>query len=343
MSFQSNWIRIFCFLFAFIFLCGFQLKREENGSLTLIENTCEQAKKTLTDFSDWKKTSDGSVGCDPGAFNYQSNGNRCAVDSTKCLPEHVQKYQGVNPEVAGPNCWNLALVMSKILPNHRYTNEKEFLYYMRPPLCRALKNGEERKPGDVGAMWDANSGNFKDQTHGFVYINQNVVYSKNGLLPMNAYSVQSLTRMSEIFGVETESKCFSNQRNDNCEIGTSFFRCQSMNEYLAKSKNIPTELKEAFHESEKFDDCFEKFEMSGAPLTNEATQNIRQTGAALAQYLQEQRDKSPQPKANSEEEFMLGALQVRLGSLYDQLDNLGDYPNEKNEVEKLRDLISKTK
>jgi len=343
MSFQSIWVRIVSLFFAILFLSGFQLKREEGGSLTLTENTCEQAKKTITDFSVWKKTSDGSEGCDPAILNYQSNGNKCVVDSTKCLPEHVQKYQGVNPEVAGPNCWNLALVMSKILPNHRYTNEKEFIYYMRPPLCRALKNGEERRPGDVGAMWDKSSGNYKDQTHGFVYINENIVYSKNGLLPMNAYSVQSLAGMSEIFGVSTKSKCFSNQLNESCDLGTNFYRCESMNEYLNKSKKIPAELKEAFRESEKFDNCLEKYLLSETPLTNQANQNIRQTATALTKYLEEQRNKSPQAKPNSEEEFMLGALQVRLGSLHDQLNNLGLYPQEERELEKLRELISETK
>jgi len=299
------------------FLLGFQLNREPSGRLTLVEKNCEQVRSTIQDFSDWKKTSDGQTRCDPNTLPLGQDGGRCWADATNCLPEHVQKYQGLTANEGGPNCFNMSLVMSKILPNHRYSSEEEFAYYMRPPLCRSLKAGEARKPGDVGAIR-----NQEGVEHAFIYINERVAYTKNSGADLYPYTLQPVQAMRQIFAG-----------------GTTFFRCQTMKEYLKNNPNTSAELKNIYRGANQFDRCLEHSAFTGEALTNEALKNLRQTGEALAFYLEEQRKKMPQPKENSEEEFLLGALQVRLVSFAEQLKIFSGYQNDEAELRRLAERL----
>ena len=300
-------------------MSGFKIQRNSSERLILTEDSCEKALKITTDFSNWKKSSDGINGCEPKGLRYKPNSRSCSVDVTDCLPEHVQKYQGLTPEIAGPNCWNTALVMAKMLPNHRYTSESEFSYYMRPPLCRALKNNEARRAGDIGTVRKIENGQLEDE-HAFVYVNSQTTFSKNGWDEKFPYQFQSFKAMSKEYGVSNRSECSANRDNPNCVVSTAYFRCQSMDEYLSQHAKIPSELLEMFHKADNFDASVETFVMKKSDLNSEVIQNLKKTGAVLVKYMKDQQKKIPKPPANSEEAFMLGALQARLHSVAEQLD-----------------------
>jgi hypothetical protein len=178
----------------------------KNDRLFLKTNTCSEGAAVVGDLDLWLKTSTPKK-C---ITTYQQN-QFCEHDITECVPEHVKRYQGVHASLRGPNCWNLALVMSQILPNLRYSDPEEISFYMQPPLCNSVPSGEKRSPGDIGLIRNVDSEKIgfgpKGEVHGFIYINNDLVYSKNGLGKENPYAIQSAEKMYSEYPLTLNSEC----------------------------------------------------------------------------------------------------------------------------------------
>ncbi len=270
--------------------------------------------------------------------------NFFSLDISDCVPKHVLKYQGSKPEIAGPNCWNLALVMKNILPALRYSSAEEMSFYTRPPLCRQLSPNEARKAGDLGAIRSI----FKDQvgeTHGFIYISEDTVYSKNGS-DENAgpYELQSFNDMLKLYEVPKEAECRENAVDLKCSSALSFFRCISMEQYLKENPFHLLELNLALSNISHFEECLQTQIFNHRPLSELSQSLISNTANALTIFL-----KSELAKASStdlqkpENAFLLGSLQLRLQAISEQLyqmneDDLNQELEEKNT--QLSELIS---
>ncbi len=248
----------------------------------------------------------------------------CSFDITNCVPDHVVKFHGATPEISGPNCWNLALVMSDILPALRYSTPEEMAFYMRPPLCRSLKNGEPRIPGDIGAIRSVGTGDSLE-SHGFIYVSEKIAYSKNGFLRRSPYALQPLENVYNQYKVPRISDCRANELNTSveCDNSVSYFRCISMDQYLDEHPKIPSELKRSLNELSNFETCLQARVLSGTTLSEIAQNNIINVAAGLATYLDQESKKQSQP-ADEQRKFLLGALQLRLKAILDQLEISGD-------------------
>ena len=134
---------IFGVVFLFLMQAqAFEISKQ-SGKL-ILSGACEERKSIYHSLLPWRTNAKSGQMCEPPPVAGESGGS-CNLDITDCVPEHVVKYHGATPEVDGPNCWNLSLVMSKILPAMRYSTPEEMNFYMRPPLCRALKDGEKKE------------------------------------------------------------------------------------------------------------------------------------------------------------------------------------------------------
>lgn len=192
-------------------------------------DSCSVIKEQISKLSEWSEWSGRGACAQAKGEPWYKFSSDCQADVTTCLPEHVKKYHGVHPDLSGPNCWNLSLVMSDLLPHLRYSSPQEMNFFMAPPLCRSLSNGEERRPGDVGAIRTGRG----EEVHGFIYVSDEMSYSKNGFSNQSPYELQTLDNVYEVYGIENaDPKCLDNQMDSSCSMGVDFFRCSSMKEYL---------------------------------------------------------------------------------------------------------------
>ncbi len=254
-----------------------------------------------------------------------TSGPQCKFDITDCVPDQVVKYHGANPKTDGPNCANLALVMSKILPSLRYSTPEEMSFYMRPPLCRQVKDGEQKEPGDIGAIREILDGDISE-SHSFVYISDQIAYSKNGSEKTTPYQLQSLNKIFSSYQVPARAECRKNEIMDasaSCGQAVAYFRCQSMEEYLSKTKNIPEKIRTAFNNLDSFENCLQTSEFNGKGLSKKALTNIQDTGKALLAYMEKAKSTGELSKLSKDERsFIIGSLQLRLQSIAEQMDSM---------------------
>jgi hypothetical protein len=304
--------------------------KKENGRIIITDFSCSKVEKVVRDLETWTKNSDENKSCPINKKAPNSSFFKCSYDITDCIPNHVVKYQGINPEMGGPNCWNLALVMSDILPALRFSPPKEMTFYMQSPLCRSLKNGEERIPGDIGAIRNIGP-NGLEEVHGFIYISDDIAYSKNGANKKTPYALQPLNTVYETYNVPDLAECKQNRTfpGEKCAQAMSFYRCMSMEEYLKKNPEVSIELQKGIKDLNNFESCLELHTISNAPLSKNIKNTLEDTMTVLGEYIKQEaaeRKMINDPKYR----FLLGSIKVRIDSIASQL-----YSENKDDLEYL--------
>ncbi|MFZ4714820.1 MAG: hypothetical protein ACOYL6_13970 [Bacteriovoracaceae bacterium] len=158
------------------------------------------------------------------------------LDITDLVPNFVKEHQSVCPKNSGPNCWNGALVGSKILDNLRYTTPEEMNFWMTSPLCHEVDTSKEPlKPGDVIAVRN----NPSSEVHGFIHISENLVFSKNGFYKGSPYSFQSPENVFNVYQVKPECRVAFHQPppEKDCPLYANYFRCESFDNFEKKQKS----------------------------------------------------------------------------------------------------------
>jgi hypothetical protein len=288
--------------------------------LFLRDQRCDKVSEITRTLAAWTKKDFGLNECPIERISPAQSADSCEFEITNCLPPHVVKYQGVNPEVAGPNCWNLALVFREILPGLRNSPAEEIAFFMGPPLCRILKDDEDRKAGDIGLIRrptkNTIAGNYsgKHEEHAFIYISEKIVYSKNGSEKTAPFSLQSLASILDFYGVPKENVCRSNEWNpdSDCQKTTAYFRCQSMADYLRSDKAVSPSITQALEKFDRFEKCLGDQVFAGAtPISAIATSGVLQSVQALAKVLGAEKKKM-EGRTDEASAFVLGSLQMRL-------------------------------
>lgn len=288
------------------------------------DSSCELVKKHVSILASWTKKINAKSTCDQTKIKIVKKDGSCEAKVSDCLPPHVLQYQGVNPATSGPNCWNLSLVMKNILPGLRYSSPNEMAYYMRPPLCRALKNGEKKEVGDVGAIRGVYEG-MKEESHGFIYLSEDLSYSKNGFSKTSPYEVQSTEKVLSIYGVPTDLKCRANELDTRSDCGSavSYFRCQSFEDFLKKSPNLKAPVLSSLRHVMHFEQCLERSTIDGIALRSDAVSTLETSIQALVKYLNDKKAKIGNGKTDEEESFLLGSLYFRLSAIGEQVEIAG--------------------
>lgn len=313
------------------------LERVEDR-LILKDTNCDRLKKAQLSLKLWTESAHKNRTCPP-LEKVESEGGLCFVEVTKCVPDHVKKYQNVKPEKQGPNCWNLSLVMKEILPGLRYSTPEEMSFYMRPPLCRSLKNNEKRMPGDVGAISGIHGGRIQEEIHGFIYVSDDLVYSKNGFAADSPYEVQPLEKMFDLYDVSKGEECRKNSINlkSKCTNVASYYRCDSMDNYLKKQNKLAPEIKASLKSLNTYEQCLQKSNIDGAILSDNSMASIVDTTNALAKFVESEYKKNSKKSrslaSDEGKDFVLGAIHLRIRAISEQL-----FFQESKEAEKAMEL-----
>lgn len=305
---------IFSFFTFFISVSNAILIERKNNRIIISDQSCEKINLAIDSLKSWLENSQNKKGCHINAVPGKRN---CEMDVTDCLPDHVAKHHGTNAKESGPNCFNLVLVLQGILPYLRHSPREELSYYLSSGLCRILTIDEARRSGDIGIIKNRH---WLD--HAFIYINEDITYSKNGYEEIKPYALQSYPEMLE--------KYFGTQ--------PSFYRCISMDEYLAKSIATPEQLTNTQRTLSEFEFCLQKNTFEKILIPKEFTSNFSDTIKALNIYAETELKNAK----DAETLFILGSIKMRLAGISAQLSYLGDYTKYVIELEELREVFDKS-
>lgn len=181
----------------------------------------------------WKSRLGEKAPPHPPAIETTSTGT-CIIDVTDHVPETVARIHMSKKN--GPNCWNTALVLSQLVPALRYANSDEFWYWMtQSPLCRKLADHEPALAGDIVAVrWSWGLKRDHGESHGYVYIGNGLVFSKNGSDKTSPYEIQPEDQVQRLYYLKGNPECMRTEKYEppQCTIYANYYRCQPFSAYL---------------------------------------------------------------------------------------------------------------
>lgn len=223
----------------------------------------------------------------------------CEADITPCVPGLVSRYQGVYPRAVGPNCWNLALVNSGILPGLRYTTEQEMSFYLHSPMCRKLQD-QERRAGDIASIAKKSESQHQE-IHAFIYISDDIAYSKNGSAGDDPFGLQPMKDILSLYGAPPNS--------------LSFYRCDSLQGHWQRQPRPPARIVEIVREVSEFEIALQERAVFGAEIPFPEREKLLRAMGGLVEFL----IANPAPRGPGVE-LALDLLVLRFESIVFQLN-----------------------
>ncbi len=204
-----------------------RIVKDSGGRLRLVGLPCAELKKRVRDLREWtKKKGEKPIEPEPECIEKPEP----AVMLNGSVPRFYESNHGAKPVCNGPNCWNSALVVSDIIPSHRYSTPEEMSFWMSSPLCSPVPAQEDPRPGDVIAIRKADN----SEVHGFVYISSDLSYSKNGFNSQSPYLIQSTDNVFSVYSVPPPCRTHRPPPVPGCPLKGVYFRCEGVAAYAAK-------------------------------------------------------------------------------------------------------------
>jgi hypothetical protein len=283
-----------------------------------VELACDQVESNLAAIQQWTTSRGGA--CEmPTAPKSKSSLQNCKIDIAKCLPTEVLSLREKKQSIQGPNCWNLALVMAGILPAVRYSTPEEMGFFLNSPLCHRIGATEHKKPGDIGALRTNSS-----QVHAFMWISEDLVFSKNGPEAESLSQIQSAGKMAIGYRSLQTQKC-RDDKNVDCELQLETLRCRSLEDYLKDPETmLPKKVLESFVRLEHVDKCLSNYSFNPALYSGSAKKNLIQNIQMLAAVFEsEEFQKNLETMPAEKRKFVRETLTVRLNSMNQQMSMNG--------------------
>ncbi len=209
------------------------VSRDAAGALVLAGADCAVLERQAAALADWRMRLHEEAGT-PDVCRCAAE--TCSMRVTAAAPDFVNLTHGTKAGRWGPNCWNTALVSGKILPARSFTSPAEMTFWMKSPLCRALREGELPRPGDIIAVRDQAG----EEVHGFIYLTPELSFSKNYLTAAAPYALQSPDEVYGEFPV-AESCRVPGTSGPGCVTRSDYFRCSPLEDYVHNPDPAPAE------------------------------------------------------------------------------------------------------
>ena len=296
------------------FAAPFSVIVSNAGIITLTARDCQATQLDLDALRAWTQRV-GEKTSNPPPLLPTNEG--CSVALTGSVPSFVQKHEDQHPVLDGPNCWNTALVVDKILSTVRNTESKEFTFWMNSPLCRPLATGDLPQPGDIIAI-RSHSESPTPEVHGMIYVNKDMVFSKNSVATSEPYALQVLDDVLSSFAIATSDTSCRTVAGDaarKCMFFTQYFRCSTLTEYTKDHDEYGLEnyLAAVSTSLTPIELEIEGFVMSaGAPA--QGTSDRIQNQLASLQALSDSELQTVEP-SNSTLRFLWQSVQAQIASL----------------------------
>jgi hypothetical protein len=305
-------------------------------------DNCTTLNQELTSIRQWTETYGYSCRLDLPSGNRE----QCGADISDCLPPLARGLHGMSADLNGPNCWNLALVMREIVPGLRKADPAEMSFFLRSPLCRILERGERPRPGDIGAFRrprvcdEMNPRSYDPRScelHGFVYISDRLVFSKNDMLASSIYALQSVEEINRRYlnaaTVQTSTQMIldgrgrwipapgggflSEQREQliSARNDLDYFRCMSFSDYLETQRLHHPSLRRAIAALEVGECYMGSSFIHPRTLSDSDRELLLGASHIIGHFLVSQRGSS----MTEEERFVHNALNIRFRSLSENL------------------------
>lgn len=319
-------------IFIFILILGlssilhaldFQL---EDGRILLYGDSCEEVFQMANAIQEWQYKSEKRKSqmsdCKFRKFVLEWGYH---VDVTDIVPTWLKENYDKYPKNAGPNCWNSALYATQFLKYLRFTPPGEMSFYLNSPLCRPRQTKEQLQPGDIIAIrkWHTKS-KFVEEVHGFIYIENGLVFSKNGLSKERSYGLFETEEVFDIYDVK-EPACkrlfgppsiyVDGAPQKKCKVYAQYFTCKPLEEYINK-KNI----KEVFRERSELIDFYD-CKVSSEALDGINTNIIYRLTLDTLKAIYDLNTKDLERKdLTGSERFLIQSMQFKINGIYQQIN-----------------------
>lgn len=213
---------------------GIPLQISRDGNALIVKGLCSEVEAQTQPLSEWKVM----LGEEPPFLvspteHEDETPNICTKDIASIVPKFVKELHGTKTWVPGPNCFNTALVLSKVVPALRFVSENELYWWLYSPLCSPLGQEDSPRPGDivvVSHIGDIHTDLSID--HVQIYLSENLTFAKMGT--NGPYSLMSALEGARSYGVDDPSCLKHGSNHSGCRYHAEYRRCISTEEYLAK-------------------------------------------------------------------------------------------------------------
>ncbi|MBP7845054.1 MAG: hypothetical protein KA116_09580 [Proteobacteria bacterium] len=245
------------------------------GRAVLRGENCDELKREAAAIESWKQTVEAKK-VNAKLECQKTKRGTFELDVTSLIPDFAKPYYGKCVASHGPNCWNAALVSAGLAFTIRHSFFTEFHHQINSPLCRELKANEVPRAGDIVAIRNKEIsphekeaaklyGASLSESHAYVYVSDNLCFSKNDNSTETPYVLQNSKNVNEVYGL-SDPKCMrisSESIPKECTTWSQLFRCKSLSEFWIEHP----ELKEKY--SCHFDKLKEKESILSAKLASQ--------------------------------------------------------------------------
>ncbi len=242
--FKLKWLFTVCILFGCLEFISIHaqakaakafpaIDRLETDRLIMRDQNCESLSKEVDAIERWQQLRGTPKNCPKKVERKQTY---CEIDITDCVPREARLLHDAPLKHSGPNCFNNALYMAKLLPITRLVMEDEAFDYLDSPLCTKLNNHQNPQPGDVVAMFETNttydgsrSSQWNDLYHTMIYISARLNYSKQGYGSQYPYELISASDIQKQFSAVAKTRI-------------AVYRCQPFSDFLRKTPNLQSQV-----------------------------------------------------------------------------------------------------
>ena len=218
------WTALWTFfaVFGFSAFAEFRIVTEKE-KIWLEGVSCDELKQQLRDLALWQASRGEKSPEIPGAC-VPLEGGRFRVEASAFLPSKAKAIHGTLPTCAGPNCFNSAMYLGGLTPYLRHADDNEFMAAVMASNCQGVEPADA-KPGDLMFLSAQDANGPGDGMHAYVYLNEQMCFSKNGAGQTKPYLLQTFEgEFNKTYPVPPE--CRSWQPAPTCKVALVGFRCE---------------------------------------------------------------------------------------------------------------------
>jgi len=153
------------------------------------------------------------------------------IDLTPFLHPRIRSIYGKLSNCDGPNCFSTAMVGAGVHDYLRFYSETEWINLLSSCVPR---EGGEREPGDIVSVEKSPQEGFQETPianpssaiHGFIYINDDLAFSKNGFLKHKSPEIYPLSDVASLYGVRNQD-CLSGPKIG-CSTFLKYYDCSKL-------------------------------------------------------------------------------------------------------------------